>query len=68
MDSLKNKEGAEFDKAYLDEMIKHHKNGMDMMNMAVEKADSEDVRKMSEDMIKHQTEEIEKMEKMLGDM
>jgi uncharacterized protein (DUF305 family) len=68
MNSLKNKEGAEFDKAYLDEMIKHHKSGIDMMDMAVEKADSEDVRKMSEDMIKHQTEEIKKMEKMLNEM
>lgn len=63
MDPLTNKEGAEFDKAYLDEMIKHHKSGIDMMNLAVEKADSDDVRKMSEDMIKHQTEEIDKMGK-----
>ena len=68
MESLKNKEGEAFDKAYLQEMVKHHQHGIEMMNMAMEKAEDEEIRGMSEKMAKTQAEEIEKMQTMLGDI
>ena len=68
MESLKNKEGKAFDTAYLQEMIKHHQHGIEMMNMAIEKAESEGVRDMSEKMGEAQAREIEKMHKMLDDI
>ena len=68
MESLKTKEGEAFDKAYLQEMIKHHQHGIEMMNTAIEKAKDEEVREMSEKMGEAQAGEIEKMHKMLDEM
>ncbi len=68
MESLKNKEGEAFDKAYLQEMIKHHQQGIEMMNMAIEKAEHEEIRGMSEKMGEAQAGEIKKMQKMLDEI
>lgn len=68
MESLKNKEGEAFDKAYLQEMIKHHQHGIEMMNMAIEKAKNEEIKDMSEKIREAQAGEIEKMHKMLDDV
>lgn len=68
MESLKNKEGKAFDKAYLHEMIKHHQHGIEMMNMAIEKAEDKEIQSMSEKMGEAQAGEIEKMRKILDNM
>lgn len=68
MEKLQNLEGEAFDREYLSEMIKHHESGIEMMKMAIEKAESEALRDMSEKMAKTQAEEIEKMKGMLAEL
>ncbi len=56
-------QGAAYDAQFLDKMTEHHKQGVEMAKLAIEKAQSRDVKKMSEKMVKVQTNEIGQMTK-----
>jgi uncharacterized protein (DUF305 family) len=66
MDKLEKASGAEFDKMFLDMMIKHHEGAVEMAE--TQKADGKygPAVKLAEDVITAQTAEIEQMNKMLG--
>lgn len=64
MGTLKNKMGAEFEKDYLEAMIKHHKDGMEMMEMAKDKIKSPKLMEMNERLMKQEEMETEQMQEM----
>jgi uncharacterized protein (DUF305 family) len=68
MGTLKNKMGAEFEKDYLEAMIKHHKDGVEMMEMAEEKIKSPKLMEMNERLMKKEKMEIEEMQMMKDEM
>lgn len=61
-DSLKGKSGDEFDKAFLQEMISHHKGAVDMAKLAEKQAKHDEIKKLSLDIIKTQNNEINQMQ------
>jgi uncharacterized protein (DUF305 family) len=66
MDKLEKASGAEFDKMFLEMMIKHHEGAVEMAE--TQKADGKygPAVKLADDVITAQTAEIEQMNKMLG--
>lgn len=59
--NLSSKTGADFDKAFIEQMTLHHEGAIEMAKQALEKATKPEIKKMSEDIIKTQTKEIEQM-------
>jgi uncharacterized protein (DUF305 family) len=59
--ALKGKTGDEFDKAFIDEMIVHHQGAIDMANLALKNAKHQEIKDLSDAIIKAQTTEIEEM-------
>ncbi len=66
MDMLEKASGAEFDKMFLEMMVKHHEGAVEMAK--TQKADGKygPAVKLADDVITAQTAEIEQMNKMLG--
>ncbi|MER5224509.1 DUF305 domain-containing protein [Streptomyces flaveus] len=66
MEKLEKASGAEFDKMFLEMMIKHHEGAVEMAE--TQKADGKygPAVKLADDVITAQTAEIEQMNKMLG--
>lgn len=60
-DMLKGKSGDEFEGAYLGMMINHHKEGVKMADMALEKASSSQLKQMMEKAKSEQQADIDKM-------
>ncbi len=60
-EKLKEQSGAEFEKQFLQLMIEHHKDGIHMAEMAVQKAKSTELKGMSEKSIASQKRDIEQM-------
>ena len=59
---LMNKDGDEFDKAFLENMIIHHEGAVSMAQMALEHAGHEDLKVLSRAIIDAQEREIEEMQ------
>lgn len=64
---LKDKTGADFDKAYIEHMIGHHQDAVDMSELAAENAERQEIKDLATDIIKAQTTEINQMEQWLVD-
>ena len=62
-ESLKDKQGEEFDKAFIAEMIVHHQGAVDMAQLAESNAKHEEIKKMSREIISAQEAEIEVMKR-----
>lgn len=62
-EQLKGLTGDEFDKAFIDEMINHHQGAIDMANLTGSNAKHDEVKKLGQDIISAQTNEIEMMKK-----
>lgn len=60
-EKLKNQSGAQFEKQFLQLMIEHHKEGIDMAQMAVQKAKSGELKGLSEKSMAAQRRDIEQM-------
>lgn len=60
-ESLKNKSGDEFDKAFLSSMIVHHQGAIEMAKEAKQNAKHEEIKKLADNIISTQTKEIEQM-------
>ncbi|MBW3568988.1 DUF305 domain-containing protein [Candidatus Parcubacteria bacterium] len=60
-DSLGNKTGDDYDKAFLAFIIEHHKSAVDMAELSDKNAKHEEIKKLSDDIIKNQTAEMEQM-------
>lgn len=58
---LAGKTGDEFDKAFLEMMIVHHQGAIDMANLATTRAKHDEVKTLSQEIIKAQNKEITDM-------
>ncbi|HAG27288.1 TPA: hypothetical protein DCG61_00675 [Patescibacteria group bacterium] len=61
MMGLDNLTGAEFDKAFIDQMIIHHDGAIDMAEAALENAERQEIKDLAREIISAQTREIEQM-------
>ncbi len=61
MESLMNKTGEKFDKAFLSAMIMHHKDAVKMSNLALKNSSRKEILKLAKKIISTQTKEIEQM-------
>lgn len=59
---LKNKTGDDFDKAFIDMMIKHHQGAIDMAQLVPERAKHQEIKTLGEAIISAQTKEINEMQ------
>lgn len=64
---LEGKQGTEFDKAYIEHMIVHHQDAVDMSKLAEENAERQEIKDLANDIISAQTTEITQMEQWLVD-
>lgn len=65
MSKLNGATGAEFDRMWLDMMIRHHQGAVDMAKTQQEKGSSADAKKLAQDIITAQQAEITEMQTML---
>ncbi|GAA2641337.1 DUF305 domain-containing protein [Streptomyces vastus] len=66
MDKLEKASGAEFDKTFLEMMVKHHEGAVSMAKTENANGGYGPAVKLADDVITAQTAEIEQMNKMLG--
>ncbi|HEY4489001.1 MAG TPA: DUF305 domain-containing protein [Candidatus Paceibacterota bacterium] len=62
MAGLEGKNGDEFDKAFLSEMIMHHQGAVEMAEAALQNAEHEEIKNMANAIISAQTTEIQQMQ------
>lgn len=55
--------GDDFDRRYIADMIIHHQGAVEMADIALQKAEREDIRELSREIIRTQSEEITDMER-----
>ncbi len=60
-------DAADHDRMFADSMSKHHEDGIKMARMAVDKAESAELRSMAQKMIDDQSREITEMQSLRGD-
>jgi uncharacterized protein (DUF305 family) len=65
---ISNVSGAEFDKAFLENMIIHHEGAVSMANTALKKSQNPSIRSLSEEIIKAQKKEILMMRELERDL
>jgi uncharacterized protein (DUF305 family) len=65
--ALTNAQGADFERMFLDLMIKHHQGGVHMAEAAQQLAESQQVRDLAARMVVTQQREITEMQQLLGD-
>lgn len=59
---LKDKTGDDFDKAFIDMMIKHHQGAIDMAKLVPERAKHQEIKTLGEAIISAQSKEINDMQ------
>lgn len=64
-DDLNGKSGDTLDAAFLDGMIVHHQQAIDMAGIVLERTKRPEIKQMAQDIINAQTKEIETMEAWL---
>lgn len=62
-ENLKDKQGDDFDKAYIDAMIEHHEGAVDMAELAERNAKHEEIKELSRNIITTQQAEIAEMQR-----
>lgn len=65
MASLEKAKGAEFDKMWLDMMIKHHEGAVEMAKTELEKGSNTEAKKLAQEIIDAQQKEITEMKGLL---
>lgn len=66
-DSLKNKTGNEYDKAFISYMIEHHQSAVSMAKLSERNAKHDEIKKLSNDIISAQEKEISEMRQWQSD-
>lgn len=61
MESMEGETGDDFDKAFMESMTIHHQGAIEMAKLAKEKAKHDEIKKMADDIISAQTNEINMM-------
>lgn len=59
--SFENKTGEDFDRLFLDHMILHHEDAVDIAKLAEKQAEHEEVKTMAKNIMNSQQKEIEQM-------
>lgn len=67
MKKLESSSGMEFDREFLQMMIKHHKGGIEMSKDALKKANNQKVKDKAQEIIDKQNKEITEMQQMLSE-
>ncbi len=65
--SFENKTGDDFDRLFLDHMIPHHEDAVDVAKLAEKQAGHEEIRSMAKDIVDSQQKEIEQMKQWRTD-
>lgn len=60
-ESLKNKSGDDFDNEFISQMIAHHEGAVEMAELSKDKARHDEIKKLSENIITAQEQEIAEM-------
>jgi uncharacterized protein (DUF305 family) len=60
-ENLKNKTGDDFDEVFISSMIEHHQGAIDMAELAQKNAKHSEIKKMADDIISAQSNEINMM-------
>lgn len=66
-ESLKDKQGDEFDKAFIAGMIEHHEGAVEMAKLSNDNAKHDEIKQLSNEIIAAQENEITKMQQWLKD-
>ncbi len=61
VESLSNKKGDDFDRAFIEGMIIHHEGAVEMAEQAKKKAKHDEIKKLADEIITAQTREIRMM-------
>lgn len=61
MSGLLNKNGDEFDQAFISEMIEHHEGAVNMASAALSSAKHQEIKDLAKSIIEEQTKEIDQM-------
>ena len=64
-DSLTGLNGPEFEVRFLDQMIQHHRSGVDMANLVLTHSERPELKSLAENIISAQSKEIEEMSQWL---
>ena len=64
MSTLRNTQGAEFDQAFAELMARHHQSGIEMADLATERATHPEVKQLAQKMSSAQAQEKAQLEKM----
>jgi uncharacterized protein (DUF305 family) len=65
MAQLKDAKGAEFDRLFLEGMIKHHQGAIEMADMIIDSA-NEEAALLGKNIVESQSAEIERMRQLLS--
>ena len=66
-DSLKNKTGDDYDKAFIEHMISHHESAVDMAKLSATNAKHDEIKTLSNSIISSQSQEIDQMKQWMVD-
>lgn len=66
IDTLKDKQGEEFDQTFLHHMVMHHKSGIEMARLATEKSQNTQITDAAERMAAQQEKDVREMEEMMS--
>lgn len=66
-ESLKNKQGDEFDKAFIAGMIEHHEGAIEMAKLSAGNAKHAEIKQLSQEIILAQKSEIDEMKQWEAD-
>lgn len=64
---LQDKRGDAYDEAFINAMIEHHQGAIDMAKLSTERAEHEEIKQLSNEIIDAQRSEISKMEQWQRD-
>ncbi|HEX6461997.1 MAG TPA: DUF305 domain-containing protein [Candidatus Saccharimonadales bacterium] len=65
-ESLKDKTGNDFDKAFISSMIEHHQGAIDMAVLSEKQAKHQEIKELSKTIVTMQEKEIAKMKHLQG--
>lgn len=60
-EDLTDKSGDDFDAAFITAMVEHHQGAIDMAELAANRAEHDEIKQLSEDIIRAQEAEIDQM-------
>lgn len=66
-EDLRSKSGDDYDKAFITHMIAHHESALDMAKLSQVQAKHQEIKKLSEEIVRNQAAEIEQLKQWQTD-